>query len=349
MDRYPFLHSAFDLALHDAGVVGAGTAWQVCHRRQPMGQVPLYLRHSSRGEYVFDFSWAEAYQRHGLAYYPKLVTAVPYTPVVGPRWSGSWSADNLWQEIASALEEHQASGWHLLFPDAQSRQVVAELPLVARQACHFRWVNRDYGDFEDFLATFQSRKRKNLRKERRRIGEQGLQIDRWVGEAISPQLWSQFYVCYANTYYLRGQRPYLPPTFFEALAQSELREQMLLVTASENGQLIASALYFFDAETLYGRYWGCKAERDCLHFELCYYQGIEFAIEKGLRAFDPGVQGEHKLLRGFEPEITWSYHYLANQEFQRAVAQFCKEEARQVTAYFEEARHYLPFRKAGGN
>lgn len=306
--------------------------------------MPLFARSHSRGEYVFDFSWADAYHRHGLAYYPKLVTAVPFSPVVGPRWRGELAADTIWNGVQEALAVQQASGWHLLFPDQACRESLRELPLVERQACHFRWINRDYTDFDDFLASLQSRKRKNLRKERRRIMEQGLTITRHHSAQITAGDWAFFYQCYASTYMKRGQLPYLNEAFFSAVGES-LAGQILLVLARDGDRPVASALYFFDDQRLYGRYWGCLEERDCLHFELCYYQGIEFAIEQGLAEFDPGVQGEHKILRGFEPVITWSLHHLREPAFQRAIADFCREEALHVQRYRDEARTLLPYRK----
>jgi len=345
---YPFLGKDFFDALQGCGAVAPKTGWQPCHLETEQGWMPLYLRSHSRGEYVFDYSWAEAYHRHGLAYYPKLVTSIPFTPVTGPRWRGDLSAASLWSGVKDRMAEHQASGWHLLFPDAAAREQLQELPLVSRQACHFRWLNRDYRDFEDFLGQFQSRKRKNLRKERRRVQEQGLTITRHHGDRISASDWAFFYQCYASTYLKRGQLPYLNEAFFSAVGE-RLSEQLMLVLARDGERPVAAALYFFDAECLYGRYWGCLEERDALHFELCYYQGIEFAIEQQLAAFDPGVQGEHKILRGFEPVITWSMHHLREPAFHRAIADFCREEAVHVQRYREEAMTLLPFRKGGGD
>ena len=348
MTSYPFLNPAFFQALQQCGATTPETGWSPCHVEREGAWLPLYGRDHSRGEYVFDFSWADAYQRHGLAYYPKLVTSVPFTPVVGPRWLGDWSPDALWQAVSEQMAEQQASGWHLLFPDQASRETLAELPLVSRQACHFRWFNRDYADFEGFLARFQSRKRKNLRKERRRIQEQGIQVERRRGAEIQPDDWALFYRCYASTYLKRGQMPYLNEAFFATVAEQQGEQLMMVLARDDNTRApIAAALYFFDDTQLYGRYWGCLQERDCLHFEMCYYQGIEFAIEQQLQEFDPGVQGEHKILRGFEPVITWSMHHLREPAFQRAIGDFCEEEAQHVLRYQDEARTLLPFRRDG--
>ncbi|ASK33147.1 GNAT family N-acetyltransferase (plasmid) [Alcanivorax sp. N3-2A] len=342
--QYPFLSTAFLDTLEETGAVDPRRGWAPCHLGGGDHFLPLYQRADSRGEYVFDFAWADAYQRHGLPYYPKLVTAIPFTPVAGPRWRGDWSASALWEGVQERTREHGASGWHLLFPDQHAREVLAELPLIGRQACHFRWFNRDYADFEDFLGAFNSRKRKSVRRERRRIGEQGLSATRHSGARIEAHHWRFFYHCYANTYRVRGQRPYLSERFFLRLAET-LGEQLLMVIAWHQGEPVAAGLYLFDDHTLYGRYWGCVREYDALHFEVCYYQGIEFAIERGLREFDPGVQGEHKILRGFEPVITHSLHWLAEPAFYDAVADFCQREARHVISYRDEARTLLPYRR----
>ncbi len=218
---------------------------------------------------------------------------------------------------------------------------------MSRQACHFRWFNRGYEGFDDFLGRFQSRKRKNLRKERQRVVDQGVTVRRVSGQAISPEDWAFFYQCYASTYLKRGQLPYLGEAFFSQLGE-RMASQLMLVLAYRHERPVAAALYLEDGEHLYGRYWGCLEEVDGLHFELCYYQGIDYAIEQGLQEFDPGVQGEHKILRGFEPVITWSLHHLREPAFQNAIADFCKEEAMHVQRYREEAMTLLPFRKDGG-
>jgi predicted N-acyltransferase len=343
--QYPFLSDAFLNALEQTGATGAERGWAPCHLGAGDRFLPLYERHDSRGEYVFDFAWAEAYQRHAVPYYPKLVTAVPFTPITGPRWRGGWSAASIWEGVRERMAEQGASGWHVLFPDSEARRVLAELPLVERRACHFRWFNRAYPDFETFLGRFNSRKRKSVRRERRRMVEQGLTLSRLSGADIEPHHWRFFFHCYANTYLVRGQRPYLSEAFFHRLAAA-LSEQVLLVLALRGEEPVAAGLYLFDDQALYGRYWGCVREYDALHFEVCYYQGIEFAIERGLAEFDPGVQGEHKILRGFEPVLTYSLHWLAEPAFHRAVAEFCEREALHVAAYQDEARTLLPYRRS---
>ena len=343
---YPFLAPAFHRALEDTGAVGAGTGWSPVHLTDEDFWMPLYLKYHSRGEYVFDFAWAEAWLRNGLDYYPKLVTAIPFTPVPGPRWRGEPpAAETLRAWMIERVQQLGASGWHLLFPDEPTRAALEGGDLIRREACHFRWFNRGYADFDDFLGTLVSRKRKSLRRERRRVGEQGLTVARRTGPEIDPHWWSAFERFYADTYFKHGQRPYLPPSFFRRIAV-DMPEQLMMAMAFLDGEPAAAALYFFDEERLYGRYWGCLREYDALHFELCYYQGIEFAIERGLTEFDPGVQGEHKILRGFEPVITTSLHYIDDARFREAVADFCRRESGAVRAYQEEARTVLPYRSS---
>jgi len=342
--RYPFLLPSFHRALEDSGAVSAATGWAPEHLEDQDFWMPLYRKEHSRGEYVFDFAWADAWHRSGLSYYPKLVTAIPFTPVTGPRWRGiAPEPQELWSRIEQSMAVQGASSWHLLFPDEATRSALAELGLIQREACHFRWFNYGYESLDDFLGALVSRKRKSLRRERRRVGEQGLTVERRTGEAIDAEWWHAFERFYADTYYKHGQRPYLPPAFFRQIAR-DLADQLMMVMAFDGGEPAAAALYFFDAERLYGRYWGCLREYDALHFELCYYQGIDFAIERGLCEFDPGVQGEHKILRGFEPVITYSLHYLREPRLRDPVVDFCRREADAVRAYQREALEYLPYR-----
>lgn len=358
MTGYPFLRREWLGALAESGAVAAPrsrddtTGWLDISWRAGGGVLPLYRKAHSWGEYVFDHGWADAYAQHGLRYYPKLVTAIPYTPVTGPRWQlpegVSDAAGWLWPRVQDALAVHQASGWHLLFPDQAATEALADLPLITRLACHFRWCNRGYEVFDDFLAALVSRKRKSLRRERQRVAEQGLSVQRVTGKAIPDAWWAAFYTCYADTYLRRGQSPYLAPAFFNAIRE-RMGEQLMVAAAfaRDARQPVAMALYLFDEQGLYGRYWGAVQDYDALHFELCYYQGIEFAIERRLEIFDPGVQGEHKLLRGFEPVITRSLHHLVAPAFHEAVADFCQREGSAVLAYRDEARTLLPYRAGG--
>jgi uncharacterized protein len=346
---YPFLAPALFDALEQSGAASAERGWTPHHLVSDGGfWMPLWLKSHNRGEYVFDHGWAEAYARHGLDYFPRLVSAVPFSPVTGPRWRGALDLAMLRQQVETRLVQHGASSWHLLFPDAESVAELADWPLAHRLGCHFRWFNRDYPDFDAFLATLTSRRRKSIRRERLAAVQAGVDIQLRVGEEIPSHWWPDLYQCYAATYYKRGQRPYLPESFFVQLATSSLRSQIMLVVALRDERPVAMAFYLFDDRHLYGRYWGAVEEIDGLHFELCYYRGIEFCIARGLTEFDPGVQGEHKILRGFEPVITHSLHWMVEPAFHRAVTDFCQREAPLVQRYRQQARELLPFRKDEG-
>jgi hypothetical protein len=294
---------------------------------------------------VFDHGWAQAYADHGLSYYPRLVSAVPFSPLSGPRWRGQLEVKEIAERVRHVAAEHGASSWHLLFPDSSTVEALKEWPLAQREACHFRWFNRDYADFDAFLAGLTSRRRKSIRRERKQVAQSGVRIEQACGEAIPEHWWPAFYQCYADTYFKRGQPPYLSEDFFDRLRHSPLSGQLMMVMAFAGEQPLAAAFYLFDESTLYGRYWGSVAEVDGLHFELCYYRGIEFCISQNLTEFDPGVQGEHKILRGFEPVITHSLHWMREPAFQQAVNDFCQREAQMVRRYQSEARSLLPYRQ----
>jgi len=356
MTSYPFLSPAFFAALEDSGSAVAATGWeplhlQIRHEEQDLAFMPLYLKHHSYGEYVFDWSWADAYHRNGLRYYPKLLTAIPFTPASGPRARFANRTDQhalasqLVAQVFTLAEEVGASGWHLLFPDEAHLDLFQNPHLLHRKGVQYHWFNRDYEDFTHFLAGFNSRKRKMVNRERRVVNALGLRIEQHTGAQITPALWREFAAFYQRTYRKRsGSQGYLTPTFFSQIGAT-LAEQCLLITASRNDEVVAAAFYLYDTDTLYGRYWGCRQEFDFLHFELCYYQGIEFAIKHGLRRFDAGAQGEHKILRGFEPVLTHSLHWLAEPAFHRAAARFLEEEAQYIHKHIEQARELLPYHK----
>lgn len=351
----PFLHPGFLKALESSGAVGPATAWQPCHLLferddQPLALLPLYRKQDSRGEYVFDHAWAGAYERHGLPYYPKLVSAIPFTPVPGPRlllaageepsdWIGS-----VLEAIKAECSSQALSGWHGLFVEEEWLAAGAEAGLARREGCRFHWENRDYRNFEDFLALLTSKKRKDLRRERRLLQEAGVRCRRLRGHEISEADWDFFWACYQQTYFEHGQRPYLNRDFFRQLAAAQSSQLMLALAEDSEGPM-ASALFLHNASTLYGRYWGCLRRADGLHFELCYYQGMEFCMELGLRDFDPGTQGEHKLLRGFAPRLTHSLHWLQEPGFQTAIQRFVQEESLAVSRYAREAASVLPYRQ----
>lgn len=357
---YPFTQHAFLLALEDTGCVGDGTGWQPMHlvayeQAELIAVMPLFVKGHSYGEYVFDWSWADAYHRNGLNYYPKLVNAAPFTPATGPRWaidSRSKQPEVVLTTMLDAVAEKQtalgASGFHCLFPNAAN---VEQLPhswhdrLQTRYGCQYHWFNDGFDQFDDFLGQFNARKRKSLKRERRRVQEQALTVDTLHGRALTTADWQGFYHLYQTTYLKRsGHTGYLNEGFFQRLGDV-LAAHVAMVKAFHNGQWVAAALYFFDENTLYGRYWGALAEFDGLHFECCYYSGIEFAIRQGLQRFDPGAQGEHKVQRGFTPILTQSLHSLAHPQFDAAIGPFLAEESKYVHSYCLELRAQLPFRK----
>jgi len=354
---YPFLRHEFLAALEDSESVSANTGWQPCHiivedaTEQLQACAPLYIKSHSYGEYVFDWAWADAYQRMGKAYYPKLLSAIPYTPATGPRIAiaEGVDAESIYPSIVSAVkvlaERIKASSWHCLFPrETVSRQLSA-LGCPRRTGCQFHWINDNYQTFDDFLATFTSRKRKNLRKERRTIALQGLELETVDGSTIDAAHWREFYRFYHLTYLKRSGNPgYLTEDFFLQLAQT-MPEQLLMTWAYHNGKRVAGALYFVGAETLYGRYWGCIEEFEHLHFEACYYRGIEYCIKRGLKRFDPGAQGEHKIQRGFTPTLTYSNHWVADTELGPAIADYLRREHEGMLEYQRECSELLPFKQ----
>lgn len=352
---YPFLRHEFLCGLEKTGCTTAETGWQPCHlilRRDgnPVAVMPLYLKSHSYGEYVFDWSWAEAWRQSGLEYYPKLVTAIPFTPATGPRLCTAPGVD-IDQCLHAALRAVQTfaaqrhiSSWHYLFPEEAISEKLLGAGLHRRAATQFHWFNEGYGCFEDFLATFNSRKRKSLNKERRRVAEQGLVLQTLSGADIGKQQWEQFYRFYQLTYAKRsGHGGYLNREFFVETAAG-LGEQVIMVLAWLDAHAVAGALYFRSSDTLYGRYWGCEREFDFLHFEACYYQGIEYCIANKLSRFDPGAQGEHKIQRGFRPITTWSNHWIADRRLSAAVGDFTRREAHHNELYRQEAARMLPFK-----
>ncbi len=351
----PFLQHGFLLALEESGCTTPATGWEPSHlmfylNDQLAGVAPAYLKTHSMGEYVFDWAWAEAYQRYGMNYYPKLLVAIPFTPCQGPRLLFTrhlrkWiTPERLHQALDSVTGDMGAHSWHLLFPD-KADQALLDMPGgLHRIGCQFHWHNHGYSTFEDFLARLTSRKRKSIRRERRQVADMGISFRHFSGKDTPDHVLSAFYVFYQATYLKRGQRPYLNSEFFHQLRERQV-EQLHIIMAVKDEQMIAGALFLQGGDTLYGRYWGCLEEFDHLHFETCYYQGIELAIGQALTRFDAGAQGEHKLVRGFEPVITHSWHGVLHPGFHEAIARFTREEAGHVMAYAEEALDALPFRQ----
>ena len=354
---YPFVRHEFLSALETSGSVSSDKGWQPQHLLVEendvlIAAVPLYIKYHSYGEYVFDWAWADAYKRYGLNYYPKLISAIPFTPCSGTRIliADSTKQPTLISLIVTAIkkraEELNASGWHCLFPIAEISAQLRLSETLQRIGCQFHWFNRDYKNWDNFVATMTSRKRKNINKERRNIQEQEIYFLVKEGADINATDWNLFYQLYCNTYLKRsGHNGYLTKQFFNALSEN-FSASVMMVIAQHKESPIAAALFFKDGNTLYGRYWGCVAEYDFLHFETCYYQGIDYAIKNGLQRFDGGAQGEHKIQRGFEPVLTYSNHWLMHDEFQQAIKNFVEQEAEGVRIYSTNAKNNLPFKEA---
>jgi predicted N-acyltransferase len=351
----PFLRHEFLHALEATGCVGAGTGWLPRHllledvRGRLRAAVPLYLKSHSYGEYVFDWAWADAYQRHGRRYYPKLLSAVPFTPVAGPRLLAA--DDPARKAAASALLRLAAdsglSSLHVLYPTETEAALLESLGASQRRGVQFHWHNRGWADFEGFLGALSQPKRKKIRAERRKVASAGLGIERLAGDAITPGDWAFFARCYENTYADHGSTPYLNLAFFERIG-ALLPGHLVLVVARDGARPIACSLLVVDDERVYGRYWGALEQVPCLHFELCYYQAIELAIERRLAVIEGGAQGEHKMARGFEPVETRSAHWLAEPAFADAVERFLEREGGMVGAWLDELDERSAFRNRQG-
>lgn len=348
----PFMRHAFLSALEESGSVNRATGWQPqhllwCEGDKVLAAMPGYAKTHSMGEYVFDHAWAEASQRARIPYYPKWLSAVPFSPVSGARLLGNEHAGaRLLQALPQFLEQQALYSAHINFSDARVHQHLAgDERWLPRLGCQYHWHNRGFRDFQDFLDLLTSRKRKQLRKERELVASQGVEFAWYEGAQLSEAQWDFIYDCYANTYLIRGRQPYLTRLFFSLLAQS-MPAAIRVIIASQHGDPVAMAFSLVDGDTLYGRYWGCLEEFNRLHFETCFWQGMEYAIAHGLQRFDAGAQGEHKLIRGFEPVLTESWHRLRHPGLHDAVADFLQQERDGVRAWAEEARSALPWRQS---
>ncbi len=328
-----FVQSAYMDALHGSGSASPQNGWQHLPDIAPTA----YLKSHSWGEFVFDFEIANAYRQVGMEYYPRLVLSVPFTPVSGPRLCGRRP-----DELQDAVRQHEASSAHVLFAEDADIDELTAHGWLSREDMRYVWRNQGFDGFEGFLAALASKKRKNIRAERRSVAALGLDI-RWhdAGEFSSDE-WQQLYRLYANTYVVRGQEPYLTPACLQAWAR-DLAENFVFCVARRGDELVAMAFFFRDQDTLYGRHWGSMLEADKLHFELCYYQGIEYCMAQGLSTFDAGVQGSHRILRGFQPELSRSAHWFADARFQRALERAFAEERTRIRAYLEQARSHSAY------
>jgi predicted N-acyltransferase len=353
-DNYPFLRHEFLSALEESGSVSEQTGWVPKHvlvfdRDRLVALMPLYLKYHSAGEFVFDQQWAQAYRRHGLSYYPKWLTAIPFTPCQGPRLATDnfFSEERLLPSLLSTIkdlsEAHAVSSWHCLFPCARQAARLSAAGLAVREDVQFQWFNDNYRNFEDFIQNLTSGKRKMIRRERRKVREAGIELKRLAGHEIGETEWRAFFQFYRTTYLKKGMRPYLNLDFFLKCAAA-MADRMLMVLAIKERSYVGAALSFVGADTLYGRYWGCLEEFDFLHFEACYYQGLEYCIEHGLQRFDSGAQGEHKIARGFTPVITYSAHWIKDPDFAQAIEHFLARERKAVHNYRLDAANYLPYK-----
>ncbi|MDU8912615.1 GNAT family N-acetyltransferase [Aestuariicoccus sp. MJ-SS9] len=350
----PFTTHRFLKALEDSRSVGTGTGWDPRYLVAEMdGKViavaPMYGKSHSQGEYIFDHNWAHAYERAGGRYYPKLQIAVPFTPATGRRFltRPGFEATGMSALIQGAVQvaaEARLSSLHATFCTEAEAIAGAEMGLMRRVTQQFHWINRDYADFDAFLASLSSRKRKNIRKERARAQDFGGTIRTLTGDEIKPEHWDAFWVFYQDTGARKWGSPYLTRWFFD-IAQEVLRDDMALVMAERDGQYVAGALNFIGRDVLYGRYWGCIEDHPCLHFEACYYQAIDFAIAEGLARVEAGAQGEHKLARGYLPVQTHSLHWVADPGFADAIARYLEAERDAVDQDIEILTQYGPFRK----
>ncbi len=348
---HPFLRHEFLHALHETGCAAERSGWLPQYitswrHGRLCGALPLYLKAHSYGEYVFDWAWADAYQRSGLHYYPKLLSAVPFSPVTGSRILAA-DAETRSCLIAAALDAaRDVSSLHILFPPESEAQALEAAGLQLRRSVQFHWLNRDYANFDAFLADLSSSKRKKIRQERRRVAEACVSFRRLVGADITDEDWRFFARCYEGTYRAHHSSPYLNLAFFRRIGAT-MPDNLLLIVAELDGKPLASALNIFSKNTLYGRYWGAVGHVPMLHFETCYYQALEFCIERGIKVFEGGAQGEHKLARGFLPCETWSAHWLKHPEFSDAVQQFLAKESAGIERYVDELNERSPFRSSG--
>ncbi|WP_421791936.1 GNAT family N-acetyltransferase [Hyphobacterium sp.] len=349
----PFLSWNFLEALEFSGSATTETGWQPVHllaeteTGELVGALPAYAKGHSYGEYVFDHAWADAYERAGGRYYPKLLSAIPFTPATGRRLL---SPDRdvrkgLAEAAMRVAEQNQLPVWSMNFPSGTDRQIAGELDLMLRVDRQYIWENDGYDSYEGFLDALASRKRKALKKERA-AAQADIQIERLTGADLRPEHWDVFFACYQDTGNRKWGAPYLNRKFFDLIHQ-RMADKILLVMAKQDGRYIAAALNFIGSEAVFGRYWGRLADTPFLHFELCYHQAIDFAIETGLSRVEAGAQGEHKLARGYKPKPVYSTHYFPDENFRRAVGDYLDHERRVVLADIDAQQSELPFNRAG--
>ena len=355
-DAFPFAEYDYLLALEEGHCVGIEPGWEpryltLWEGKQLQAACYLYRKTNSNGEYIFDWDWANAYQRYGQRYFPKLTSAVPFTPATGPKLLVAADASNpreLQQQLlASALELVQQEGCsslHFLFIPAEEREIYEAAGLLLRHSFQFHWQNQGYGSFEDFLSRLRSKRRKEILRERRQVQEQGLEVILLRGEEIEPKLCRVMYDFYLTTIDRKWAMPYLSYEFFQYIF-THFRDQLVLALARKQGRWVAGTINYHKGPHLFGRYWGCRQDFRSLHFELCYYRLIEYAIEQGVQRFEAGAQGAHKIQRGFLPNLTYSAHWIAHPAFHRAIGEFIEEEKRSIQSNIEDNPELSPYRQ----
>jgi predicted N-acyltransferase len=357
-DAFPFAEYDYLLALEEGHCVGIEPGWEpryltLWEGKQLQAACYLYRKTNSNGEYIFDWDWANAYQRYGQRYFPKLTSAVPFTPATGPKLLVAADASNpreLQQQLlASALElvrQEGCSSLHFLFIPAEEREIYEAAGLLLRHSFQFHWQNQGYGSFEDFLSRLRSKRRKEILRERRQVQEQGLEVILLRGEEIEPKLCRVMYDFYLTTIDRKWAMPYLSYEFFQYIF-THFRDQLVLALARKQGRWVAGTINYHKGPHLFGRYWGCRQDFRSLHFELCYYRLIEYAIEQGVQRFEAGAQGAHKIQRGFLPNLTYSAHWIAHPAFHRAIGEFIEEEKRSIQSNIEDNPELSPYRQEG--
>jgi uncharacterized protein len=351
----PFLRHEFLLALERCGCVGQDKGWTPAHLalydgKQLLGALPAYRKTHSWGEFVFDFAWAQAFERHGLPYYPKLLCAIPFSPINNSRllYAADQPAALIRTGLITALRERAehsgCSSAHALFINTAEREQFREQQWLLRSDIQFHWHNRGYRDFADYLQGFRSEKRKQMLRERRRCSEAGIHFETLHGGELSAAQLEFVHAVHAHTFHQHGHQPYLSLAFFKEIA-STLGDALMVKLAVRDNQPLAAAVFVVSDDTLYGRYWGSRETQHSLHFEACYHQGIDYCIARGLTRFEPGTQGEHKVVRGFEPAHTWSAHYIVHHGFRQAIGDYLQREAPAVQRYAGEIAAHSPFRR----
>ena len=348
--KHPLLRHEFLHALHECGCAAEAAGWTpqyltLWEAEHFLGAMPLYVKTNSYGEYVFDWAWADAYNRHGLDYYPKLLSAIPFTPCTGTRLLArdGEGRKSLVQAALGLAGEAKVSSLHVLFPTGAEAQLLQAAGMMLRRSVQFHWRNQGYADFDAFLATMSHDKRKKIKQERRKVRDAGITFRHVEGRDITAELWRFWNKCYSHTYRAHHSTPYLNLRFFERIGNT-MPENLLLVVGSMQGDDVCASLCIHNGETLYGRYWGAIGYSPGLHFETCYYQPLEFCIARGIQLFEGGAQGEHKLARGFLPVETVSAHWLKHPQFSGAVENFLQREEAGIHRYVNELSDHSPFK-----